>query len=420
MYALVDCNSFYASCERVFDPRLAHRPVIVLSNNDGCVVTASTEAKALGISIGVPFFEIQPLVQTHNIAVRSSNYTLYADLSMRVMAILAGFAPELEIYSIDEAFLDLRGIRDDLAEYGRAIRRKILQWTGIPVSVGIAPTKTLAKVANHLAKHSATAGGVEVLTDPARQEEVLAALKPQDIWGIGGRLTKRLRRVGITNALQLRDADSKLVRSVLTVVGQRTALELRGIACLPMELAPPHSKSIVRSRSFGKPVTTIEQLEEAVSMHTTRAAEKLRQQKLVASAMQVFLMTNRFRSDQRQYSNAATVRIDPPSDDTGVLLGYAMEAIRRIFREGFRFKSAGVMLNDLSPRKGVQMKLFTKVDRDRSKRLMAALDSVNARLGRDTLRYASSGFTRDWRMKQMHRSPFCTTRWDQLPVVHCR
>ncbi len=419
MYALVDCNSFYASCERVFDPRLACRPVVVLSNNDGCVVAASREAKALGIAIGVPFFRIRQLARKHGIAVRSSNYTLYADMSQRVMTILARFAPEMEIYSIDEAFLELRGLRCDLGEYARTIRQTVLRWTGIPVSIGVAPTKTLAKVAGHLAKQSAHSGGVWVLADPARQEEVLASLAPQDIWGIGRQLAGRLSRAGIHTALQLRDADDTWIRKILSVTGQRTVLELRGVSCLPMELVAPASQTIVRSRSFGQPVTTVEQIEEAVSMHVARAAEKLREQHLLAGVLQVYLMTNRFRTDQRQYSNAASARIDPPGDDTGVLLACALPALRRIFREGFLYNKAGVMLADLTPRRNMQPGLFDNFDRDRSRRLMSVMDRINARMGEETLRYASSGFARRWRMKRQHSSPCFTTRWDQLPVARC-
>jgi DNA polymerase V len=417
MYALADCNSFYASCERVFDPRLANRPVVVLSNNDGCVVTATREAKALGITIGVPLFQIEPLVRRHGIAVRSSNYTLYADMSHRVMSVLAGFAAEMEIYSIDEAFLCLDGIRGDLDAYAREIRRTVLRWTGIPVSVGVAQTKTLAKAAAHLAKHLPE--GACVLIDPARQNEVLAKLEPQDIWGIGRRLAARLRRVGICNARQLRDADGKQVRGLLSVVGQRTALELAGVSCLPLELVPPGNKTIVRSRSFGEYVTTMEQMEEAVAMHTSRAAEKLREQKSLAGLLQAYLMTNRFREDHPQYSNAAVVRIDPPTDDTGVLLDCALSALRRIYRDGYRYKKAGIMLDDLTGNRQVQLGLFNAFDRERSHRLMAALDRVNARMGEETLRYACSGFNRRWRMQRAHCSPCFTTRWEDLPVVRC-
>ena len=415
MLALVDCNSFYASCERVFDPSLAGRPVIVLSNNDGCVVTASGEAKALGIKVGVPLFQIRQLIQKHAIVVRSSNYTLYGDMSRRVMNVLGQFTPELEIYSIDEAFLDLSHVPiGRLMDFGLAIRATVLRWTGIPVSVGIGPTKTLAKVANHLAKHSQ---GVWALADPRRRDEVLAQLQVQDIWGIGVRLAQRLNRLGICTALQLAKADGAIVRQAIAVTGQRTALELRGVPCLTLELQPPPSQTIIRSRSFGQPVSRLEELEESVSMHTARAAEKLRRQGLAAGVLRVFLMTNRFRSDQRQYANTASVCLDPPNDDTGVMTGLAVRAIRRIFREGYLYRKDGVILEGLVDRRCLQRGLFDCFDRQRSERLMEVLDRINGRMGEDTLRYASSGIARPWQMKRQQQSPRFTTQWDALPIV---
>ena len=473
MLALADCNSFYASCERVFDPRLRGRPVVVLSNNDGCVVARSAEAKALGIAMGIPFFQIRDLVARHHIVVRSSNYTLYGDLSARVMAVLGRFTPHLEVYSIDEAFLDLGGVpADRLAECGRTIRRTVLRWTGIPVSIGIGPTKTLAKVANHLAKHApATSGqspatpgrrpaapgyvfsvapingvsvprpvlsgrvddakalhtageGVWSLADPRDQTSALARLDVQDIWGIGSRLAARLKRAGIATALQLRDANSNHVRRLLGVVGERTALELRGLPCLSLEEIVPPAKSIIRSRSFGRPVLRLEELEEAVATHATRAGEKLRQHRRVAGAMSVFVATSRFRASP--YANQATVPLDPPTDDTARLIRAALAALRPIFREGLAYQKAGVTLGGLEPRAGLTEYLFARYDRGRSERLMAALDEVNRRLGPDTLRYAASGpcppkqgSPREggWHMRREHASPRYTTRWAELPTV---
>ena len=438
MLALVDCNSFYASCERVFDPRLRGRPVVVLSNNDGCVVARSPEAKALGIAMGTPFFQIRDLVARHGIVVRSSNYTLYGDLSARIMAVLGRFTPHLEVYSIDEAFLDLGGVpADRLAECGRTIRRTVLRWTGIPVSIGIGPTKTLAKVANRLAKHAPAAGGVWSLADPRDQTAALARLDVQDIWGIGARLAARLKRAGIATALQLREANSNHVRCLLGVVGERTALELRGLPCLALEEVVPPAKSIIRSRSFGRPVLRQEELEEAVATHATRAAEKLRQHRRVAGAMSVFVETSRFRASP--YANQATVPLDPPTDDTARLIHAALAALRPIFREGLAYQKAGVMLSGLEPRAGLTECLFARYDRGRSERLMAALDDVNHRLGPDTLRYAAAGpcppkrgSAREedasppkrgspreggWHMRREHASPCYTTRWDELPIA---
>jgi len=421
----VDCNSFYVSCERVFDPALAGRPVIVLSNNDGCVVAASREAKALGIMIGKPLFQIGELVRKHRTAVRSSNYTLYGDMSARVMAVVDTFTPKMEVYSIDEAFLyldldlDLSAMAGrDMVDYGRVIRSTVLQWTGVPVSIGIGRSKTLAKVATHMAKNAAD--GVWMLANTAQESEVLAHLAAQDIWGIGSRLAGRLHRAGIETALQLRDADDKRVRRLLSVVGQRTALELRGISCMPMGLAAPASKSIVRSRSFGRPVTELAELQQAISMHTSRAAEKLRQQHLAAGVLRVFILTNRFRENQPQYSNAATAYPATPTNDTGLLIGLADACLRRIFRQGYVYKKCGVMLDDLADSHCITPSLFDTTDRERSARLMAAMDAINARQGPEAIRYASCGFNRPWQMKRGARSPSYTTRWDELPIAHCR
>jgi len=438
MLALVDCNNFYVSCERVFDPRLRDRPVVVLSNNDGCVVARSPEAKALGIAMGTPFFQIRDLVARRGIVVRSSNYTLYGDLSARIIAVLGRFTPHLEVYSIDEAFLDLGGMpADRLAECGRTIRRTVLRWTGIPVSIGIGPTKTLAKVANHLAKHAPAAGGVWSLADPRDQAAALARLDVQDIWGIGARLATRLKRAGIATALQLREANPSHIRRLLGVVGERTALELRGLPCLALEELPPPAKSIIRSRSFGRPVERREELEEAVAVHATRAAEKLRQHQRVAGAMSVFVATSRFRASP--YANLATIPLDPPTDDSARLIHAALAALRPIFREGLAYQKAGVMLGGLQPRAGLTESLFARYDRGRSERLMAVLDDVNHRLGPDTLRYATSGpcppkrgSAREedasppkrgspreggWHMRREHASPCYTTRWDELLIA---
>jgi DNA polymerase V len=416
MLALVDCNSFYASCERVFDPRLWNRPVVVLSNNDGCVVARSSEAKALGIATGTPYFQIRDLVTRHGIVVRSSNYTLYGDLSARIMAVLGRFTPHLEVYSIDEAFLDLNGVpADRLVECGRTIRRTVLRWTGIPVSIGIGPTKTLAKVANHLAKQAPAAGGVWSLADPRDQAAVLARLDVQDIWGIGTHLAARLKRAGIATAFQLREASPNHVRRLLGVVGERTALELRGLPCLGLEELPAPAKSIIRSRSFGRPVQRLGELEEAVATHATRAAEKLRLHHRVAGALSVFVATSRFRGTP--YANLATFPLDPPTDDTARLIHAALATLRPIFREGLQYQKTGVMLGGLQPRAGLTESLFARYDRSRSEQLMATLDNINHRLGPDTLRYAASGLERPWHMRREHASPCYTTRWDELPIV---
>ena len=416
MYALVDCNNFYVSCERVFEPALNDRPVVVLSNNDGCVVSRSGEAKAMGIPMGVAYFKIRGLTRRRHVEVRSSNYTLYGNMSQRVMKTLMQFAPDVEVYSIDEAFLDLSGFAGrNLLDYGRRIRKTVLQWTGIPVSIGIAPTKTLAKVANHFAKRSSASGGVVELSGPPEQSEVLSRLDVIDVWGIGSRLARMLRRYDIRTALDLRDADEHWVRKRMTVIGQRTLFELRGIPCIELDVEPSPSKSIIRSRGFGRPVVSLQEMNQAVAYHASRAAEKLRSQKLLANLLEVFVTTSRFV--ERKYSKGTTISLHPPTDDTSQLIHHATRGLNRIFREGFEYKKVSVMLAGLVPRwKGSEL-LFGQAERERSSRLMAAMDAVNGQLGEDVLRFAAMGLRQDWQMKQLRRSSRYTTRWDELLVV---
>ena len=417
MYALVDCNNFYVSCERVFDPALNGCPVVVLSNNDGCVVARSPEIKALGIAMGTPFFKLRRQIPLYKIVARSSNYALYGDLSRRVMQTLGYFSPDMEVYSIDEAFLDLSGFTGrGLLEYGQKIRKAVLQWTGIEVSIGIAPSKTLAKVANHFAKHSEASGGVVELTSPASQARALAQLDVGDVWGIGRRLGQVLRRQGIRTALSLRDADEHWVRKRMTVVTQRTVLELRGIPCIMLENQPSAAKSIVRSRSFGRPVRSIDEMREAVAFHVSHAARKLRSQKLLVNLLEVFITTSRFV--ERRYSNGATIRICPPTDDTTGLIKHAIGGLDRIFRRGFAYKKVGVMFSGLVPRREGQGLLFGRAQRERSERLMNAMDTINQRMGEDVIRSAAMGLRQDWQMKQFCRSPRYTTCWDELLVVY--
>ncbi len=419
MIALVDCNSFYVSCERVFDPALLGRPVIVLSNNDGCVVALSAEAKALGLVRGRPLFQIAALVRRHGVVVRSSNYSLYGDMSRRVMATLARFSPDLEIYSIDEAFLDLDGFRGrDLAAYGREIRRTVLRWTGIPVSIGLASTKTLAKVAGHLAKKSPE--GVVLLAEAAEIERALEATAVGEVWGVGPQYARKLQASGLSTARQLRDTDPAWIRRVMTVGGVRTAMELRGIASLPLVQGVPLPQSIVRSRSFSKPVESLDELRAAVSVHLSTAAEKLRQAGAVAGRVSVFILTNRFRPDQPQHCGSDGVKLQEPTADTPLLLGRAVAILERLFRPGHVYKKAGVTLTELSRADAVQLTLFETADRERSRRLMAALDHINGRLGDDTVHAASCGFGQDWQMRREHHSPRYTTCWQELLRASCR
>jgi DNA polymerase V len=418
VFALVDCNNFYASCERVFQPKLAGQPIVVLSNNDGCVVARSNEAKALGIAMGVPEFQIRPLLRAHRVQVFSSNYTLYGDLSQRVMETLEQFSPDLEIYSIDEAFVSLTGFeRRNLTDYGRAIRKTVKQWTGIPVSVGIAETKTLAKIANRIAKRTPDTDGVfDLLACPDR-DALLGRVAVVDVWGIGPSYSRLLTQQGITTALQLRQADDHWIRTHMGVVGMRLVAELRGRSCLDLEVCPAPKQGITCSRTFGRSVCTLAEMEEAVSSYVTRAAEKLRREGLAATVLTVFVMTNAF-TEEPQYRNSVTCTLPVGTDTTSALIRAALRGLRTIYRGGYRYKKAGVMVTALVPASQVQPDLFDQQDRPKSKRLMAALDAVNDRWGAGTLQYASSGLTKTWQTQCHHRSPAYTTNWDELPVVN--
>ena len=412
--ALVDCNNFYASCERLFQPALRGRPVVVLSNNDGCVIARSNEAKALGIAMGEPWHLSKQKFAKHGVIVRSSNYTLYGDLSARVMSVLGSFSPNLEIYSIDEAFLALAGFEDRLDAHARKLRATVLAWTGIPVSVGIAPTKTLAKVANRTAKASPDSGGVCVLVEPSAQAAALDRLKLTDLWGVAGRMESRLQELGVGTPRALRDADPTWVRQKFGVVMERMVLELRGIPCIGLSEHPADNKSIIASRSFGRAVTTSRELEEAVATHVERAAQRMRRQKLTAGVVSVFVNTNRFNEHDRQYGGSASVSLSVATADTARLLRAAMHLVRKLWREGYRYKKAGVMLLELAPAASVQGSLFVPPDSDRRMALMRALDRLNADYGKRAVHFAASGIDHGWRLRAGVRSPRFTTCWGEL------
>jgi DNA polymerase V len=417
VFALVDCNNFYASCERVFNPKLTHKPVVVLSNNDGCVVARSNEAKALGIGMGVPEFQVRPLLRAHDVQVLSSNYALYGDMSQRVMDTLEQFCPDLEIYSIDEAFLSLSGFMSrNLTEYGHLIRTTVKRWTGIPVSVGIAETKTLAKVANRIAKRTPDTGGVFDLQTEADRDALLDRVPVEEVWGIGPNYARFLTQHGIRTTLQLRHANDQFIRKQMGVVGLRLVMELRGVSCLELEQCPAPKQGITCSRAFGQSVTTLNDMEEAVSSYVERAAEKLRRERLAVRTMTVFLKTNEFK-DIPQYSNALTLRLPVASDTTHELIRSALQGIRRIYRDGYQYKKAGVMFTGLVSANQVQADLFDAHNRTRSKRLMSALDLINDRWGTGTLHYGSSGIGKAWKTQFHRRSPAYTTDWGSLPIV---
>ncbi|KAB2310638.1 Y-family DNA polymerase [Betaproteobacteria bacterium SCN2] len=421
MFALIDGNNFYVSCERVFEPALEGRPVVVLSNNDGCVVSRSAEVKALGVKMGEPWFKLKALARKHGIVARSSNYTLYADMSNRMMAVLGGYSPQQEIYSIDECFLDLSGFAHfDRVAHAQAMRRQVRQWVGIPVCVGIAPTKTLAKLANHCAKKDFA--GSDGVCDfgalsKSEYEALLNSLPVAEIWGVGRKLTARLHDMGIRTVKALRDADARTLRENFSVVMERTILELRGVSCLELEEVAPAKKQIISSRSFGTYVTTLAGLEEAVATYIARAAEKLRAQDSVAGAVEVYIRTNPFSEKQPQYQRAIAVPLTEATNDTMRLTRAALWGLKRIFKPGYAYQKAGVMLMEIAPTGQVQGVLFGPSTSARS-RLMEVIDEANALWGSGTLKLAAEGVEKSWQMKRGLKSPSYTSQWDELPRVN--
>ncbi|MBA2620358.1 MAG: Y-family DNA polymerase [Acidobacteria bacterium] len=416
MIAHIDCNNFYVSCERVFAPKLERRAVVVLSNNDGCVVARSEEAKALGIKMGTPYFKIDYLIEKENLAVFSSNYSLYGDMSLRVMAGLSRFSPEMEIYSIDEAFLDLefKGDVYKLTEDAYKIRKSIDKWTGLPVSVGIAPTKTLAKIANRIAKKDGL--GVFEMVDEAIQTEVLEQMSVSEVWGIGDKSAQKLKKLGIKTALDLKRLDRRHARKLLTVVGARTVEELNGKNCLPVELVPPPKKSITCSRSFGCLVGQIELLDEALDSYLIKASEKMRRQNLAANAVTVFLATNRF-AKTLQYSNSLTIELANATNSTRELREWAKKALRQIYKPGYLYKKVGVILLGLQPETAETVRLYNEKSYEKDKRLMQALDKISGKFGRETVRFGVQKNKECWQMKAEMKSRKYTTSLNEVLCV---
>lgn len=416
--ALVDVNNFYVSCERVFNPKLRNRPVVVLSNNDGCAVARSNEVKALGVPMGAPWFKFKDLAKQHGIIAYSSNYALYADMSNRVMSILRQFSPNQEVYSIDECFLDLTGFaRRDLVVYGQEIRKRILQWTGLPVCVGIAATKTLAKLANHCAKKRLEYQGVCNFNSlsPAALDEILASIEVGEIWGVGRRLAPRLQKLGLYTVLDLKRADPETLRQQFSVVIEKTIRELNGKVCIELEEVNPPKKQILSSRSFGVPVTDMDGLSESISLYVSRAAEKLRRQQSYAGSIYVYIRTSPFKEHDRQYSNGMTIPLPSPTDNTTKLVSVALWALKQLYRPGYHYAKAGIMLGDLVPATAIQTDLFSTMQPNtKSERLMQAMDMINRKMGKESIKVASEGFKRPWKMKQENKSPSYTTRWDEI------
>ena len=430
MYALVDGNNFYVSCERLFRPDLMGRPVVVLSNNDGCAIARSNEAKSLGIAMGAPWFQIRQFVESDGLVALSANFALYGDLSDRMMSLAAGLGPKQEIYSIDESFIDLTGVRGDLVERSRKVRARILQWVGIPCCVGVAKTKTLAKLANHVAKTSERKPGIypEKLmqvcnfSDLSAEEfeGVLAATPVGEVWGVGRQITAQLNDGGIQTALDLTRLDTATVRNKWSVVLERTVRELQGTSCIELEDAPAAKKEIACARSFGQPITELSDLNEAVTHFASQAAEKLRKQGSTTLQVMCFVRTSPFRKDP-QYSRSICVPLRRPTADTGALVSAAVAGMKAIFRQGYNYAKAGVMLLDLQPDTISQGELDLQGDEgpDHSK-LMSTLDQLNQRFGRGTVLMASAGLAgeqRAWVMKQERRTPQYTTCWHDLAVV---
>lgn len=413
LFALVDCNNFYVSCERLFAPGLCGRPVVVLSNNDGCVIARSNEAKALGIAMGEPYFKVAAFLRRHGVRVFSSNYALYGDISQRVMETLAAVEPAVEVYSIDEAFVRLPMMDQGAGEaWAAALRERVERDVGIPVSVGLGTTRTLAKVANRLAKKKKN-GVCALVTDEA-VTATLAALPVADVWGVGRRTAEKLIRRGAPTALAYRRLPDDWLRRYLHLPGLRTAMELRGISCIPPERASLSGRSVVCSRSFKEPVRDAAWLREAVSAYAALAGEKLRRRGLAAACLHVFLRTSPHRTDQPQYRNQTAVPLAPATAHGRALIRAAIHGLDAIYRPGFDFRKAGVMLTGLVAADAVQGHLFRPGEDDA---LMAAIDRVNHRYGRDTLRFAATGLERPWAMRREFPSPAYTTRWQDLPVV---
>lgn len=424
VFALVDCNNFYASCEKLFEPKLADTPVVVLSNNDGCVVARSAEVKALGIPMGVPWFKLREEAKRYGIVAFSSNYALYADMSNRVVEVLEGFSPNLEVYSIDESFLSLDGFPPaDLEAYGREIRERVAKWLGLAVCVGIGPSKTLAKLANHCAKKN-LAGRDGVCDFTRMSEDELSALFARidvgEVWGVGRKIDARLQAMGISTVAHLRNADPETVRTKFSVVLERTVRELRGLSCLDLEEVVPDKQQIMCSRSFGDRIYERSELAEAVASYVSRAAEKLRGQGAIAGALTVFVRTSPFNPKEPQYQKTMTVPLPEATDDTLELVGWGLRILKRIYRPGFAYQKAGCMLSDIRPRSMAQASLFVPESDGRSERLMAAMDAINGRWGRGTMRVAAEGVENAWRMKRERLSPRFTTEWTELPAVWAR
>ena len=413
--ALVDCNSFYVSCERLFNPKIRKKPVVVLSNNDGCIISRSNEAKTLGIKMGEPYFKAKDIIVKNNVQVFSSNYSLYGDISRRVMRTLKRFNSEIEVYSIDEAFLDLSNFSDDEIEsVGIEIRSIILQWTGIPTSIGIAKTKTLSKIANHIAKKEKS--GVVSLIGIEDIDPILEKVEIGDVWGVGRQLTKFYIKNDIYNAKQLKNISNTWIKKSSNVLSSRTAMELRGISCIDLEIQDSKRKSCVVSRSFGKKVETFQELKESVTNYCLNASEKIRSESLIAKSVTVFLRTSPFQNRGIYYSNSKTIDFPIATDNSIEIVKAAINGLKDIFKRGYKYQKVGVMLSGLSNLEN-KNNLFSSSKDEKIKSLMRSIDSTNCRYGRSALSLASGGVNKKWNMRRKHSSKIDTVDFRCLPTI---
>jgi DNA polymerase V len=423
VYALIDCNNFYASCERVFDPDLRGKPIAILSNNDGCIIARSDEAKAAGIEMGVPAFKVQDLLKQKKIVVKSSNYALYGDMSHRVMETLRYLTPDVEPYSIDEAFMEFpKLIADDLNSFGNKIKSTVKQWTGLSVSVGIASSKTLAKIANETAKSHPKYNGVLNLVENPRLDNILKETELTDIWGIGPGLSQRLFKENIQNGLQLKQQISRRewVRNRLNVTGLRTVMELNGDPCLEVENVSDPRKGIMTSRSFGKAVTDPEDLSEAIAQFISIAAEKLRAQNSVTSLLHITLRTNKYSNHKSKYKYSIEFPLSMPTANTAYLIKCGRACLQKLYQPKLRYKKAAVLLTGILPESEVQTDLFGDYQyTTKEHKLMEKIDDINTKYGSETTHFASTGIDQPWQMKQQHLSPKYTTRWDGILEASC-
>ena len=412
--ALIDCNSFYVSCERLFNPKIQKVPVVVLSNNDGCVISRSTEAKRIGIKMGEPYFKVKELVKRNNVQIFSSNYALYGDISRRVMKVLKGFSDKIEIYSIDEAFIDLTHVKNELAEeYGKKIRERVLKWTGIPTSVGISNTKTLSKVANHVAKKNKA--GVVYLKDNI--DEVLKNFSISDVWGVGKQLSKLYLKNGIDNALKLKNISNSWVKKSTNVLGAKTVMELRGIPCIQLDTEEAKRKSCCVSRSFGKKVESLEKLKESITTHCLNAAEKIRNDKQTTRSITVFIRTSPFDKNRKYYSNSLTIDLPIATNNSLELVRKAIEALKKIYKYGYFYQKAGVILSKLNEAGEKELNLLTPILEKKSQKLMKAMDLTNSKYGRNVISVAQAGINNSWKMRREHSSKIDTASFDSLPKI---